>query len=362
MRRDFETTKLELWTKGVMDPRRVQQLQLARQKGNYTAGYVLLEPETPLRYMVEAELKRLLEPANVERMLPAGKHLDNRDEIKRRWIEKLETRLALFSEESDNRVLSVQWEGWGEYEKAYLVSEPLFAAVGEPLAKHEIFTSATLASIAPLLKIPPKNVTIYPEIFDWDSHVSVAPLPDNARGSMRNEPLGPAELADIYSAPGRPLTVVLFLSKTQAHNAAKLIARKPGVYLQGADKDTDLGELVEQVRRASETYDPFLDAAPMLITYGGWVGTDIPGDKWLVLGSAPKTPITPVYEARQLRGKTRSAWNDFEKRSLDRLQLQQGLGRALRTPTDNAQIIWPANNAFSELGMSPETGRIVEEP
>ncbi len=99
--------------------------------------------------------------------------------------------------------------------------------------------------------------------------------------------------------------------------------------------------------------------ALMLITYGGWVGTDLPGDKWLVIGSAPKTPISPVHEARQLRGFSRSAWNDAEKVTLDRLQLQQGLGRALRSAEDRATIIWPANAAFAELGLDETTGRIT---
>lgn len=97
----------------------------------------------------------------------------------------------------------------------------------------------------------------------------------------------------------------------------------------------------------------------MLICYGGWVGLDLPGEKWLVLGSAPKTPIGPVQEARELRGKIRSAWNDGEKVTLDTLQLEQGLGRALRSAEDTAQVIWPNNNAFSELGLDPSTGRLV---
>lgn len=98
--------------------------------------------------------------------------------------------------------------------------------------------------------------------------------------------------------------------------------------------------------------------APMLVCYGGWVGTDIPGDKWLVIGAAPKTPITPVNEARAARGRVRNAWQDPEKCCLDRLQLAQGLGRALRSDTDTAVLIWPANGAFAELGLSTTTGRL----
>lgn len=99
--------------------------------------------------------------------------------------------------------------------------------------------------------------------------------------------------------------------------------------------------------------------APMLICYGGWVGLDLPGEKWLVLGSAPKTPIGPVQEARQLRGCIRNAWADGEKCTLDRLQLAQGLGRALRSAECTAQLIWPANMAFAELGLNPDTGRLM---
>jgi hypothetical protein len=97
----------------------------------------------------------------------------------------------------------------------------------------------------------------------------------------------------------------------------------------------------------------------MLICYGGWVGLDLPGEKWLVLGSAPKTPIGPVQEARELRGFIRNAWVDGEKVTLDRLQLEQGLGRALRSAEDTCQLIWPDNGAFSELGLDPATGRIL---
>jgi len=118
----------------------------------------------------------------------------------------------------------------------------------------------------------------------------------------------------------------------------------------------DLGELVEAVRCAdggdADNY------APMLICYGGWVGTDLPGEKWLVIGSAPKTPISVVCEAQQARGRIRSAGADDEEVTLDRLQLAQGLGRALRTPEDTCCLMWPANGAFSELGLSPVTGRL----
>ena len=99
--------------------------------------------------------------------------------------------------------------------------------------------------------------------------------------------------------------------------------------------------------------------APMLVCYGGWVGTDIPGEKWLVIGAAPKTPLSPVNEARALRGRIRNPWADPEKTTLDRLQLAQGLGRALRSKDDTAVLIWPTNGAFADLGLDPTTGRLT---
>jgi hypothetical protein len=252
VRRDFETQKLDLWLKGIIDPRRAAALNAARSKpGGYVAGYVLLEADSPLRLMMIAEFERLLEPANVEKMLPAGKHLDNRDEIKRKWVEKLEVRRNVLR---SGDVVSVQWEGWGASEKASLVSEPLFAGVREKLARVEIFTSATLEDVWPLISTKGDEIVAYPEIFDWDSSVTVCALDDNAGGSGKNVALDAATLESIYNAPGRPLTIVLFLSKKQAHEAAKNIARQPGVFVQGLDKDTDLGELVELVRRHGVTF------------------------------------------------------------------------------------------------------------
>lgn len=357
VRRDFETQKVELWLKGILDPKVVSALQAARQKfGGYTAGYVLLESASTLRLKLIADFRRLLQDSVVEKMLPAGKHLDNRDEIKRRWIEKLNVRLSML-ETGD--VVSVQWEGWGMQEKAQLVSEPLYAGVREKLAPVEIFTSATISEIAPLMGINKADVTIYPEIFDWERAVQANPLPDNAAGSKKNVAVDAEMLEEIYGAPGRPLTIALFLSKKQAHDAARRIARRPGVFVQGLDADSDLGDLVERVRREAAFEGEAPPNAPMLVTYGGWVGTDLPGEKWLVIGSAPKTPISPVHEARQARRKIRSAWDDAEKVTLDRLQLQQGLGRALRSAEDRCQIIWPANQAFADLGLSEATARLL---
>ena len=374
VRRDFETAKAELWLKGILDPKVVAWLQSQRQKpGGYVSSSVLLEPESVGRLMLAANFRRLLQDENVEKMLPAGKHLDNREEIKRRWVKKLTTRLSML-ETGD--VVSVQWEGWGMQEKCSLVSEPLYAGVREKLAPVEIFTSATIAEIAPMMGVAKENVVVYPEIFDWDAAVTVNPLPDNANGSKRSVAVDANMIEEIYHAEGRPLTIALFLSKKQAHEAAKKISRERNVFIQGWDRDTDLGELIEQVRRAAFNVDEFDAAwegqpgpvgkpadpdepAPFLITYGGWVGTDLPGHKWLVIGSAPKTPISPVHEARQARRRIRSAWDDGEKVTLDRLQLQQGLGRALRSAEDRATVIWPANAAFADLGLDETTGRLV---
>lgn len=253
VRRDFETQKLDLWLKGILDPRRVAALTAARQKigSTYVASYVLLEPDTALRLMMIAEFERLLEPANVEKMLPAGKHLDNRDSIKQKWVEKLEARRNVLR---SGDVVSVQWEGWGASEKASLVSEPLFAGVRQKLARVEIFTSATLEDVWPLLSAKGDELVAYPEIFDWESSVSVCALDDNAGGSQKNIALDAATLESIYNAEGRPLTICLFLSKKQAHEASKNIARLPGVFVQGLDADTDLGELVELVRRHGVTF------------------------------------------------------------------------------------------------------------
>ncbi len=251
VRRDFETQKAELWLKGILDNPVVDLLRRARQKpgSNYIASYVLLEPESQLRLMLAANLRRLLGPTAIRAMIPAGKHLDNREEVERRWIEKLKTRINML-ETGD--VVSVQWDGWGLQEKCSLVSEPLFSGVGTKLADIEIFTSATIADIAPLLRVPRENVTVYPEIFDWEGSTTCCPLPDNAEGSKRSAALDAATLEEIYAAPDRPLTIVLYLSKKQAHDAAKKLAGKPGVFVQGWDRDMDLGELVESVRRESE--------------------------------------------------------------------------------------------------------------
>jgi hypothetical protein len=237
VRRDFETKRAELWLKGVLQPHVVEALQAARKKpGGYVAGYVLLEAGTALRAALDAEFDRLLAPATVEQMMPAGRHLDNRDKIRETWVQKLKNRQEMVR---SGDVVSVQWSGY----KCELVEEPLYAGVKEPLAEVEIFTSATLADVAPLLGIPSDGLTCYPEIFDWAGKVTCNPLPEMKAVD------GPM-LRQIFDAPGRPLTVVLFLSKAQTEAATKGF-NAPGLYVQSAQDD--LSELVESIRLKSIT-------------------------------------------------------------------------------------------------------------
>ena len=98
--------------------------------------------------------------------------------------------------------------------------------------------------------------------------------------------------------------------------------------------------------------------APFLVTYGGWVGVDVPGNKWLIIGSVPKSPLSAAVESRAAANRT-SPWNDYERNALDRLQLAQGLGRALRTAEDQAVLIWQNNQAARDAGINPSTGRMA---
>jgi hypothetical protein len=227
------------------------------------------------------------------------------------------------------------------------------------LAPREIYTSATLAGVAGLLGIDRKDwLHCFPPIFAREA-IEPMPLDDNAEGGQKNVPLDAADLEALYQSEGRPLTIVLYLSKKAAHDACAGLARRPGVFVQGMkgargadDEEMSLSEMVYQVKSAAEQ-----GAVPFFVTYGGWVGTDIPGDKWLVVGQAPKTPLAPYIEERQAR-KMGGGWNDYEKLTLDRLQLAQGLGRALRTQEDRAVVIWPNNAAFRQLGLDPTTGHM----
>jgi Rad3-related DNA helicase len=251
--------------------------------------------------------------------------------------------------------LYLQWDGL----KCQLVSEPLFVNVKDRFAEKEVFTSATLRDVAKLLDIDTADwLHCFPPIFAAEN-LQPEPLDDNADGTQKNEPLDADTLAQLYNSEGRPLTIVLYLSKKAAHDASRQIATSPGVFVQGLrasqygdDEEMSLGEMVATVKENAQA-----ETAPFLVCYGGWVGTDIPGDKWLVIGQAPKTPLAPYIEERQARG-LGAGWNDYEKITLDRLQLAQGIGRAQRTPEDRAVIIWPNNSAFKQLGMNPATGNL----
>lgn len=246
VRRDFETKRAELWLKGVLTPATAEALQRARVKtGGYVAGFVLLEAGDRLREALCAEFDRLLEPKVVDKMMPAGKHLDDRERIRKVWIEKLETRRTMLR---SGDVVSVQWSG----PKVELVEEPLYAGVKEPLADVEVFTSATLAGVAPFLGISSENLMVFPEIFDWPGKVTLNPLlvPSDFRA------VDGLILQQLYDAPGRPLTVVLFLSKAQTEAATKAVGRLPNVYVQ--DAQNDLSDLVERLRpREDEDEIPF---------------------------------------------------------------------------------------------------------
>jgi hypothetical protein len=373
VRREFELERLAFWPELCTEGFRAK-LAAARQKGNYKCGYVLLEPGAPLRYDAEAELLRLLKPENLEKMRPSRKLSDLEwAEMREKFAEKLRMRLALVQVDEAEEwqpVVSLQFNDFASRgsPSCELVSEPLFAQVKESLARCEVFMSATLAPVARMLKIEPGCLRSYPEIFDWAEAVTVNPLNDPDPDSRANRALGPEQLEALYNVPGRPLTLVLFMSKAHANAAVKgwgmhfncrRMKSGPSLLIQSAE--SELSDLIEEARvwqsAAKENRE---EIAPMLVTYGGWVGADLPGEKWLVIGSAPKSPVQPHHEARQIRGFTRSAWDDGEKASLDRTQLAQGLGRALRSNTDTATLIWIDSQAFRDLGLDATTGRIQD--
>lgn len=357
VRREFETTKLALYARTWLSAATQRALEAARvQKGGYKAGYIVLSDprHSGLARAVEADLVR--QRAKVAAELdeadgPRAKRLQTQ-------LDKLDARLALVrgavSPDAAAKIVSIQWSG----DFADLVAEPQRAFTQDRLARVEVFTSATLAPVARLLQIPEANVTIYPEIFDWARNVRPMPLPADDPNDRRNTPIDAGLLEGLLEQENRPLTIVLAFSKAHANAMAARIKGQENVFIQGEDSEVSLGELVQRVRTANdpEQSDPFAPR-PVLITYGGWVGTDLPGQKWLVLGSVPKSPLTAAAEGRALASRT-SPWNDFERAAMDRLQLAQGLGRALRTPTDQAVLIWVNNQAARDAGLDPRTGRM----
>jgi Rad3-related DNA helicase len=369
VRREFETERLAIWPAAF---RKELQDALAKARmgfGGYKKSYVLLKRNVGLGLAIECEYRDALQPENLERELDrvelaskkSGKSF-NRTAHELMLKAQYQARIDLLQKKADephspkfDPVTYVEWDGL----KCKLISEPLYINDRDKFAAREIFTSATLKGVAGLLGINVKEwLHCFPPVFSPEA-IDPMPLDDNAEGSQKNVPLGAEDLLSIYESEGRPLTIVLYLSKRAAHDAAAGLAKRPGVFVQGMrassygdDEEMSLGEMVGQVKNAALT-----GSAPFLVCYGGWVGTDIPGEKWLVIGQAPKTPLAPYIEERQAR-KLGAGWNDYEKVTLDRLQLAQGLGRALRSAEDRAVIIWPNNAAFKQLGLDPATGQL----
>lgn len=370
VRREFETARLAVWP--ATWPQALQKkFTDARQKwGGYKASYVLLRKNQGLGLELECVFRDQLKPEAMamvldqrERAAKANGRQFNRTAEELAMKKQLEDRIQLIQRDATDAngapipklepCLYVQWDGL----KVQLASEPLFVNVKDRFAEKEVFTSATLKDVAKLLDIDTRDwLHCFPPIFAAEN-LMPEPLDDNADEGQKNVPLDGETLASIYHSDGRPLTIVLYLSKKAAHDAAKAISAQPGVFVQGlrgADDDEELAlsAMVAKVKESAAAGN-----APFLVCYGGWVGTDIPGDKWLVIGQAPKTPLAPYIEARQER-RLGGGWNDYEKITLDRLQLAQGIGRAQRTPEDRAVVIWPNNGAFKQLGMNPATGNI----
>ena len=351
VRREFETVKLAMYARTWLSGATARALEGARvQRGGYKAGYIVLSDprHAALRAAVQADLEATL--AKVDR------EIDNETvdaKAKRLLVMqgKLKTRIDVLAKadpsnpDGSNRVVSMQWSG----DFADLVSEPARAYTQDKLARVEVFTSATLAPVARLLHIEDQWVKIFPEIFDWARNVKLMPLAEQDPTDRRNTPMDPGLLEGLYDQPNRPTTIVLAFSKAHAKSMTARVQGQPGVFIQGEDSEVSLGQLVEQAK----AYGP----GAFIVTYGGWVGTDIPGQKWLILGSIPKSPLSAAAEGRAAHNRT-SPWNDFERNAMDRLQLAQGLGRALRSVDDQADLIWVNNQAARDAGLDPRTGRL----
>lgn len=346
VRRDFETVRLGMYARTWLSAATNRALEGARvQHGGYKAGYIVVsDPKhAAIRASVTADLDRQL--AQVDKLIDA----ESAESKAKRLVvlkKKLETRLNILKGINDsNRVVSLQFSG----DFCDLVAEPARAFTQEKLARVEVFTSATLAPVARLLHIEDQWVKVFPEIFNWERNVSLSPLPDQEPGTRKNSALDADILQSLFDQPGRPTTIALFFSKAHAKAASAGIQGQPGVFIQGEDSEVSLGQLVERAK----AYGP----GALVVTYGGWVGLDFPGQKWLILGSVPKSPLSAAVEGRAAQNRT-SPWNDFERNALDRLQLAQGLGRALRTPEDQAVLIWVNNQAARDAGLDPRTGRL----
>jgi Rad3-related DNA helicase len=349
VRREFETVRLSLYARTWLTGQTQAKLQAARvQRGGYKAAYVVLSDprHAALKAAVKGDLTKQRDKVRIEL---DECNIDVQAKRLQTQLDKLETRLAVIDGTEDSaKVVSLQWNG----DFADLVSEPARAYTQDKLARVEVFTSATLAPVAHLLNIAADAVTLYPEIFDWAGKVKLSPMPPEDPTDRKNYPMDPELVRSLYDQASRPTTILLAFSKAHAAAMASQLKGCPGVYLQGEDTEVSLGELVGQVKAAAARGE-----RPFLITYGGWVGTDIPGHKWLILGSVPKSPLTAAAEGRALATRT-SPWNDFERNAMDRLQLAQGLGRALRTPEDQAVLIWVNSQAARDAGLDARTGRL----
>lgn len=351
VRRTFETHELKLRRRDMpMPPNLQREFDYARiAKGStYKRGYILLSdgPGQEWAGSLGAYLKGLTTPAQMEKRRPATANTPAKwERVRERYQKEVDTRVKALENESGD-VVSLQFDAEGEMT---LKIEPLFAHVGEKLAPVEIFTSATLKDYAPLLKIEPQWLERIPEVFDWDKAVSTYVLPDEV-GGFGNRAIDAATMLELYEQEDRPMTVALFMSKAHVKSASLQLKGKPGVLIQGDD-----GEISEVVEKALANWSR--PHAPFLCLYSGWVGTDLPGEKWLILGSATRSPLGPVHEARKLR-RMGGGWNDREKVIGDRVKLQQGLGRALRSAEDRAIVIWTDNKVFSDMGLCTQTARL----
>lgn len=345
VRRTFETHELKLRRRDMPMPEDLKwQLDWGRTSpgSTYKRGYFLLSdgPGATVTPLLISWLKGLTTPAEMTKRRPGTANTPAKwEKIKVRYRKEIDTRIKALENESGD-VVSLQFDAEGEMT---LKIEPLFAHVGTKLAPVEIFTSATLADYAPLLKIEPQWLERIPEVFDWDKAVSTYVLPDEV-GGFGNRAISPEVMHQLYHQEGRPLTIALFMSKAHVKSATARIAGQPGVLIQGVDGD--LSELVDKAGPGA-----------LLCLYSGWVGTDLPGEKWLILGSATRSPLGPVHEARKLR-RMGGGWSDREKVIGDKVKLQQGLGRALRSPEDRAIVIWTENRVFSDMGLCPKTARL----
>ncbi len=359
VRRSFETHELPIrsadWDNGKLI-QSVLKERVAPGTG-YMRGYVLLS-DGPGKALLEPIMRvymAMLDEGHIARKRPAL-CTDAKWEVKKKAYEdNVKARLAILESaclvDAMAPVVSIQWGKTSlGVETVNLVSEPAYAAMWTELAPKEIFTSATLRPCAATLKIKPDNLIVFPEIFDWATAVQPMALEDSTPDKRGNTAISADLVESLYNSPGRPVTLLLFISKAHVHQASAKVRGKPGVKVQGADGD--LSDLVEQAN------DCFEGPPTFLLAYSGWVGVDIPGAKWLVLGSSTKSPLNALYTARKLR-RIGGGWQDADKVTADSIRLQQGLGRALRSAEDRAVVIWTDNAAFQEAGMDVRTGRLA---